>query len=354
MIPSDRPNPIRGPYDHNVAERMPVNVNRTQSRRARSIPDEMMLDLDPKEKMIEDDHDGCRIDTARLQAQLQQMEILAQNQDQRQLNMENTANGLAKSLPTALTQVEEQAVKHQELLRRHQECLGELNQRSLQFDESQKTLESTADALVTQRDRDTGAYRSEMQVLAQQALLQEQELKNQHQRGEQDAQSDLQLKSEILALQKRFNDLERSQQTASSSTTMPPPTRTLQPEVLRTPVSRTNCARCETNPNTTMIPPGTGGLLMSAPIVEGCPVFTPSTYSQWKREVRLWIAAQCGATQTQLLSKLITILPQPAMVSGLAYMETTEITPEIRSINHFLALLDERYGKRIQRNRGPG
>ena len=124
MIPSDRPNPIRGPYDHNVAERMPVNVNRTQSRRARSIPDEMMLDLDPKEKMIEDGHGGCRIDTARLQVQLQQMEILAQNQDQRQLNMENTANDLAKSLPTALTQVEEQAVKHQELLRRHQEFLG--------------------------------------------------------------------------------------------------------------------------------------------------------------------------------------------------------------------------------------
>ena len=86
-------------------------------------------------------------------------------------------------------------------------------------------------------------------------------------------------------------------------------------------------------------------IVIAAPILDPCPAFAPQTYSQWKREIKLRVAAQQGATESQLLSKVIMVLPQPAKVSGLTYMERTEITPEIRKLSDFMMILDERFGK---------
>ena len=266
-----------------------------------------------------------RLDTARLQVQLHQMENLARDQDQRQANMEVTDSGLAEALPTALQQVKEQTINHRELLQRHQTCLEELNQRSQSFDSSQKALEMTAEALISQRERDTNQFQQEMNAPHHQTLNQEQELRNQNQRGQQGSWNEQQLRTEVCTMQQRLITLENATQTSGRN--QPPPV-------------SSNIGGHGMNPKTMHT-----GMLMAAPIVDGCPVFTHATYSQWKREVKLWMAAQCGATQTQLLSKLITVLPQPAKISGLTYMEATEITPEIRHIDTFLTTLDGRYGK---------
>ena len=173
MLPINKPNPTRGPYDHGASLTSATTQN-VSVRRARSIPGELMFkgDLDNIETSAPFDEEGMRLDTARLQVQLRQMESLARDQDQRQLNMEITANGLAEALSTALQQVEGQTIKHQELLRRRQVCLEELNQRSQSFDNSQKALEITADALITQRERDTNQHQAEMQAIYQQTLTQ--------------------------------------------------------------------------------------------------------------------------------------------------------------------------------------
>ena len=152
-------------------------------------------------------------------------------------------------------------------------------------------------------------------------------------REQQGNVNEQQMRNEMIMLQQRLITLENAAK----------PSERNQPNVT-TPMTSTysggrNYGVRGVNPQT-----GHTGMLMDAPIIDGCPVFTPATYSQWKREVKLWAAAQCGATQTQLLSKLITVLPQPAKISGLTYMEATEITPESRHINTFLTTLDERYG----------
>ena len=40
-----------------------------------------------------------------------------------------------------------------------------------------------------------------------------------------------------------------------------------------------------------------------------CPTFTPATFQNWKREIKLWISGQRGASITKLLAKLIHVLP---------------------------------------------
>ena len=85
--------------------------------------------------------------------------------------------------------------------------------------------------------------------------------------------------------------------------------------------------------------------MITAPIIDACPAPTPATYPQWKREVKLWADAQNGATETQILPKVISIIPQPAKVTGLTYMERTEFAPETRKLNDFMISPDERYGE---------
>ena len=44
-------------------------------------------------------------------------------------------------------------------------------------------------------------------------------------------------------------------------------------------------------------------------IVDPCPAFAPSTFQNWKREIKLWVVGQPGESVTQLLAELIHGLP---------------------------------------------
>ena len=80
-------------------------------------------------------------------------------------------------------------------------------------------------------------------------------------------------------------------------------------------------------------------------VLDSCPTFTPTTFQNWKREAKLWIAGQPGASVTQLLAKLIRVLPLAVKTESLLYMGQTDKNPQIRTINHIMDLVDARYGR---------
>ena len=80
-------------------------------------------------------------------------------------------------------------------------------------------------------------------------------------------------------------------------------------------------------------------------VVDACPSFTPNTFQNWKREIKLWIAGQPGASTTQLLAKLIHVLPLAVKTEALLYMDQTERQPDERSIATIMNMLDARYGR---------
>ena len=81
------------------------------------------------------------------------------------------------------------------------------------------------------------------------------------------------------------------------------------------------------------------------PVVDACPAFTPPTYQHWESEVRLWPESYHAETTSQLLEKIISVLPQLSKLYGLAYMEQTGAEIESRTVQALMTLLDERYGK---------
>ena len=84
----------------------------------------------------------------------------------------------------------------------------------------------------------------------------------------------------------------------------------------------------------------------TAPTTFGdCPAFTPSTYQNWRREVRLWAESPPTATTSQLLARVIAALHQPSKLAGMAYMERTGTNPQSRTMQALIDILDERYGK---------
>ena len=110
-----------------------------------------------------------------------------------------------------------------------------------------------------------------------------------------------------------------------------------------------HCTRCvpgahrESPPSTVPSNPMSGSA--TPPEVDACPPFTPSTYQHWKREVRLWSESFPTATTSQLLAKIIAVLPQPSKLAGLSYMGQTGTAVETRSIQALITILDARYGE---------
>ena len=80
-------------------------------------------------------------------------------------------------------------------------------------------------------------------------------------------------------------------------------------------------------------------------MLDPCPPFTPNMYQNWKREIKLWIAGQPGATVTQILAKLIRVMPLSTKAEALMYMESTERSPESRSVDRVIEMLDVRYAR---------
>ena len=80
-------------------------------------------------------------------------------------------------------------------------------------------------------------------------------------------------------------------------------------------------------------------------MIDPCPVFTPNLYQNWCREVKLWRQAQVGANPTQLISKMVPSLPVNSRMEVLTYLETTENQPHMRTVDHVVDLLNQRFGK---------
>ena len=80
-------------------------------------------------------------------------------------------------------------------------------------------------------------------------------------------------------------------------------------------------------------------------MIDPCPPFTPNMFQNWKREVKLWVAGQPGATVTQILAKLIHVLPLSTKTEALTYMESTEQCPEKRTVNQIMEMMDARYAR---------
>ena len=79
--------------------------------------------------------------------------------------------------------------------------------------------------------------------------------------------------------------------------------------------------------------------------VDPFPVLTQNTFQNWKREIKLVGAGQPGASATQLLAKMIHILPLAVKTEALIYMEQTERNPTSRSISTVVDVLDSRFGR---------
>lgn len=80
-------------------------------------------------------------------------------------------------------------------------------------------------------------------------------------------------------------------------------------------------------------------------VVDVCPSFTPATFRNWKREIKLRIAGQTGASVTQLLAKLTHALPLEVKTEALLCMGQTERQPESRPIATIINMLDSRFGR---------
>ena len=91
--------------------------------------------------------------------------------------------------------------------------------------------------------------------------------------------------------------------------------------------------------------PGPMQWLLPNGMIDSCPGFTPNTFQNWLREVKLWKAAQVGANPTQLISKIVTVLPLNIRMEVLAYLESTESNSESRSVDTVIQMLNTRYGK---------
>ena len=90
---------------------------------------------------------------------------------------------------------------------------------------------------------------------------------------------------------------------------------------------------------------GTHSLMMASRIIENFPCFAPSTYQHWKRELRLRMAGFPTSTVSQFLSKIIAVLPPPAKITGMSYMEATDTAPHMRTVDALITMMDERYAK---------
>ena len=93
--------------------------------------------------------------------------------------------------------------------------------------------------------------------------------------------------------------------------------------------------------------PMVGNTMFTVPnaVIDARPAFTPHGYHQWRREVKLWIAAQAGATITQLMDKMISCLPMSVRMDAMTYMEQTESKPHTRDSQSIFDLLGARFGK---------
>ena len=80
-------------------------------------------------------------------------------------------------------------------------------------------------------------------------------------------------------------------------------------------------------------------------VVDPCPEFDPNTLQPRKREIKLMVDGKPGASVTQLLAKLIHVLPLEVQAESLLHMEQTERNPSGMSIAEVMDMIDARLGR---------
>ena len=125
-----------------------------------------------------------------------------------------------------LTQAETQTTQHKELSQVHHSCLGDIRQRAEGFNNSQKALELTAEALISQRERDSEQYSHGVQTLYQKTSDHGQMLRERMLKGDQDRRTDQMQKNELATLRQRIQRMGQQMMIAATAPPMAQPSTT--------------------------------------------------------------------------------------------------------------------------------
>lgn len=82
--------------------------------------------------------------------------------------------------------------------------------------------------------------------------------------------------------------------------------------------------------------------------------FATGSYSNWRRESRLWATSRDGVPITSMLARLIAVSPESTRVDATTYMADAEHSSQSRLIGPIFRLLDERFGSTNAENPGNG
>ena len=300
-------------------------------------------------------------------------------------NVTGTANALTDALQKALGQITHQQELHQNNLTQHEDCL--LRSRNLLAEQQQFNAVIQQKSIATQQRMDQ--YEAVMEELTQDSRLIHESIAQQCRQGMRNQETQGNHEAETMRLREELSQMKlenaRRRERDGDKTPMNPLPVVLEnlvpPPAGRLPVAQPNAnlMECEghgpsTNsevrvqsssstvmdsqnwrdpptpaqPNT-MCPPAVTTLNQPifVPILsqESCPAFTPAMYSNWRREIKLWLSTQHGMPTTHILARIIAVLPLQSRIEAMNYMDSTETKIHTRSLDPIWAILDNRYGK---------
>ena len=279
---------------------------------------------------------------------LSAIELAVSRQNDRQQSLETTAQNLVVALSTAIQRLETGQGMQQQTLRTHENVM-----------ESQQALHTRAEAGLSQSNNQNQNSQAQIDALMHRYAAAEQEWKTRSLNHELET---LQLQQKLQMLTTRIDSPAAvSPSVVKLSDVIPESHGTAVPPINEPFFESTPRASTFPSQNSTLFPPPrpatfpeqnptpapalAPSMFLAPPTIDSCPVFTPSTYQHWEREVRLWMAGFPSATQSQFLPKIIAVLLQPAKIAGMSYMEPTDANPSSRNVPALITLLDARYAK---------
>ena len=269
---------------------------------------------------------------------------------QRQKAMETTAGTLVQSLTVALNKLGESQIRQDTMIQLHADALNQVTeQHRIAADQNRRS------EVIAQQQQDALSKQQQENALVVEQV--KQLFQEQSQRIGSQENYTQEIKTRLQAM-----TAENRKRTPLTVKTEPfdepmlhfgPKEEKGKKEVSESSTERTktemNANKSAWNTNAPVFnhPPSMMGFGITIPnaMIENCPPFAPQGYQQWRREMRLWKSAQAGATTTQLMAKIITVLPLSIKMDALSYMEETEACPESRDLQKLFDLLDERYGR---------
>ena len=322
----------------------------------------------PKDLEVQAIHERMDGMQTLVEKQFNAMAVQLKEGSDKQAQLVTASDNLVDSLRIALQALQVSQTRHETMLTQNESQLATLLQKNAELSTRNANLENAAlnhhQTMIRQEERQN--------TLNQQAEgMHQQQMSQQYQLGRQE-QSSMHLQQEFPLMRERNRDrpeIPSAQQFVPESMNqqtrpkLPPPRQIIPESGCREFGSREDATRTHSFPKN---PPtlergiespydvSTNSSLGYTPlpcvgfpnmVLDSCPTFTPTTFQNWKREVKLRIAGQPGASVTQLLAKLIHVLPLAVKTESLLYMEQTEKNPQTRTINHIMDLVDTRYGR---------